>query len=279
MGRKPLNEQGDNRLFIYDRWNRLIELLRPDNVTSVERLAEDLSVSAATIRRDLSELDAIGRLKRVRGGAVATARALPSQLSPFGSLAGQIGHNEARTQHRSAKQAIGQRAAALLEDGDAIIIDGGTTTLELAHAIQVNSLTVLTTSILIMNALLPRPGLRVLIAGGEIFREQGVVLNPYGDGIVSKYSASKIFIGAQAISSRGLMQTDPLLVHNEQELIERADEVIVLVDSSKFGARASLSVCGLERIGAVITDDGIPISARRMLESFNVDVITVPIAN
>lgn len=275
MGRNPPEEQNENRLFIYDRWNRLVELLRPNSVTSVEQLAENLSVSAATIRRDLSDLDAAGRLKRVRGGAVAAVKAPVSAYSPLGALEGQIGYDDARKHNRPAKQAIGQKAADLLEDGDAIIIDGGSTTLELAHAIQVKNLTVLTTSILIMNALLPRPDLRILIAGGEIFHEQGVVLNPYGNGIVSKYSATKIFIGAQAISSRGLMQTDPLLVHNEQELIERADQVIVLADSSKFGARASLSVCGLDRIDTIITDQGIPASARKMLEEFDVKVITV----
>ncbi|WP_206711205.1 DeoR/GlpR family DNA-binding transcription regulator [Aquisalinus flavus] len=280
MQTKPLEGRDEDRLFIHDRWNRIVDLLRVDSVTSVEQLADDLSVSAATIRRDLSELDAVGRLKRVRGGAVAASldSAKPQMTSTLRTLQGQLGHADALKKNREAKLAIGRKAAELLDAGEAVIIDGGTTTLELANAIDVDSLTVLTTSILIMNALLLRPDLRVLIAGGEIFHEQSVVLNPYGNGIVSKYSATKIFIGAQAITSRGLMQTDPLLVHNEQELIERAEKVIVLVDSSKFGAKASLSVCGLDRIDVIVTDDGLAPEARRMLQDFDIEILTVPLA-
>jgi DeoR family ulaG and ulaABCDEF operon transcriptional repressor len=82
-----------------------------------------------------------------------------------------------------------------------------------------------------------------MITGGEVFEEQKVILNPYGDSIINKFSASKIFIGAQAITEKGLLQTDPLLVHYEQDLIARAEEVIALADSTKFESRGSLVVC------------------------------------
>jgi len=103
------------------------------------------------------------------------------------------------------------------------------------------------------------------------------VLDPYSHGIVNKFSATKLFIGAQAISAHGLMQTDPLLVQNEQQLISRAEQVIVLADSSKFGAKASLSVCGLEVIDTVVTDTGLSNEAHKMLLDNNVKIVMADI--
>jgi DeoR family ulaG and ulaABCDEF operon transcriptional repressor len=266
-----------DRLFIYDRWRRLVSFLKPDAVTSVEELSAALAVSPATIRRDLAELDADGQLKRVRGGAVSTAgRAV--QPAPGLSLRGQMHQSLSMVTNMRAKIAIGTYAAKMVADGEAVIIDGGTTTLQMAEQIGDARLTVLTTSVLIMNALFAMPNVRVVIAGGEIFREQSIILDPYGGGIVSKYSASKLFIGAQALSPRGLLQTDPLLVQNEQALIERSDQIIVLADSSKFEARGSMAVCGLDRIDVLITDEDIKPAHRALLESHEIDVVTVPIS-
>jgi len=261
----------DERLFIYDRWTQLIQLLKPDLVTSVEELSEKLRVSKATVRRDLSELDAAGRLRRVRGGAVANSS--DAILDSTARLMGQAGFDDSANANAQLKRAIGEKAAELLEPGDAVIIDGGSTTLELARNIGAMPLTILTTSIPILFALLGRPKLRVLITGGEVFQEQNIVLNPYGDGIVANFAPSKVFLGAQSLTRRGLMQTDPLLVQNEKELIAHADKIIVLADSSKFGAKGSLAVCGLDRISTVITDSGLSDQACNMLDSHDVEII------
>jgi len=148
--------------------------------------------------------------------------------------------------------------------------------INMLHKSKVTSV-VLTTSIPIMTSLLGRPKIRILIAGGEVFQEQALVLDPYSHGIVNKFSATKLFIGAQAISAHGLMQTDPLLVQNEQQLISRAEQVIVLADSSKFGAKGSLSVCGLEVIDTVVTDSGLSNQARKMLLDNNVNIVMADI--
>ena len=139
--------------------------------------------------------------------------------------------------------------------------------------IHAENLMVLTTSIPIMNALLGRPKLRILIAGGEVFQDQALVLDPYSHGIVEKFSATKLFIGAQAITPHGLMQTDPLLVQNEQQLISRAEQVILLADSSKFEAKASLSVCGLDAIDIIVTDNQLSDKARSLLLEHDIEII------
>jgi len=110
-------------------------------------------------------------------------------------------------------------------------------------------------------------------SGGEVFQEQALVLDPYSHGIVNKFSATKLFIGAQAITSRGLMQSDPLLVQNEQQLISRADKIILLADSSKFNAKASLSVCGLDVIDTVVTDSNLSKEARKILVDNDIEIV------
>jgi len=262
----------DDKLYIHERWNRMIEMLHVTKVTSVEQFSSALGVSPATIRRDLNELHSDGRLRRVRGGAIA-AEPNAAYSDPYFGLSGQMNQAENLTVNIKEKRAIGKIAASMIDDNDSIIIDGGSTTVHMTQHIQAENLMVLTTSIPIMNSLLGRPKIRILIAGGEVFQEQALVLDPYSHGIVNKFSATKLFIGAQAITPRGLMQTDPLLVQNEQQLIERADKVILLADSSKFEAKASLSVCGLERIDVVVTDRGLSDEARKMLVDNDIEIV------
>tara|TARA_Y100000389_G_scaffold196193_1_gene228728 strand:+ start:67 stop:894 length:828 start_codon:yes stop_codon:yes gene_type:complete len=269
------NRDEDDKLFIHDRWSRILKLITSNNVTSIESLSDSLNVSHATIRRDLNKLDEIQQLKRVRGGAIA----LNNNQKEYHSLLGQADHSQSSVSNAAEKAAIGKKAASLLENGEAVIIDGGTTTVQLANAINTKNLNILTTSISIMNALFGKPHLRIMITGGEVFQEQKVILNPYGDSIISKFSASKIFLGAQAITEKGLLQTDPLLVHYEQDLINRAEEVIVLADSTKFEVKGSLIVCELDRIHKIVTDDNISNNALEMFERHEIDVITVSLDN
>ncbi len=261
-------------MFIHERWNRIVELLDPEKVTSVEQFSELLDVSPATIRRDLNELHSEGRLKRVRGGAIS-AEKNSGIHDPYFGLSGQLNQSQTVLMNIEQKRAIGERAAQLIENNDSIIIDGGSTTVHMTRHINATNLMVLTTSIPIMNALIGMPKLRILIAGGEVFQEQALVLDPYNHGIVDKFSATKLFIGAQAITPRGLMQTDPLLVQNEQQLISRAEEVVLLADSSKFKTRASLAVCELSKINTLVTDEGLTAESREMLEDNGVKIIVV----
>jgi len=269
---QSINGNDGDKLYIHERWGLIINMLHATKVTSVDSFASALKVSPATIRRDLNELHSEGRLRRVRGGAIA---AEPNEAfgDPYFGLSGQLSQADNLELNLAEKLAIGQKAASMIEDNDSIIIDGGSTTVHMTQHIEAANLMVLTTSIPIMTSLLGRPKIRILIAGGEVFQEQALVLDPYSHGIVNKFSATKLFIGAQAVTARGLMQTDPLLVQNEQQLISRADKVILLADSSKFEAKASLSVCGLEEIDTVVTDSGLSDSARKMLIDHDIEIV------
>jgi DeoR family ulaG and ulaABCDEF operon transcriptional repressor len=272
VSEQGFNGADDDKLYIHERWNHMVDMLHTTKVTSVEQFSSALGVSPATIRRDLNELHSDGRLRRVRGGAIAV-EPNTDYSDPYFGLSGQLSQADTLVLNIKDKRAIGAKAASMIDDNDSIIIDGGSTTVYMTQHIEAENLMVLTTSIPIMNSLLGRPKIRILIAGGEVFQEQALVLDPYSHGIVNKFSATKLFIGAQAITARGLMQTDPLLVQNEQQLISRADKIILLADSSKFEAKASLSVCGLEAIDTVVTDSGLSDKARKMLVDSDIDIV------
>jgi DeoR family ulaG and ulaABCDEF operon transcriptional repressor len=225
--------------------------------------------SEATVRRDINTLDDQKRLRRVRGGAEAI------NATPFVGLAGRpFSVNE--TMNSAAKQAIAAAAVELCEDGEPIIINGGTTTFQMVHPLASRRMQVFTNSFPIAEHLLKNTNNTVMLSGGIIYREQNIILSPFDNDVTRNFYAKRMFMGAQGIGPIGLMEGDPLLIQAEQKLIGQADELIVLVDSSKFSSRSSLVLCPLERIDTIITDDGIDDRTAAMLTAADVTLIVVP---
>jgi DeoR family ulaG and ulaABCDEF operon transcriptional repressor len=244
----------------------ILRLLQSEGFVSFRQLCASLDASSATVRRDLERLAGEGRLSRVRGGARLTGESATERLlgAPF-----EIN----RSRHAAEKAAIGRAAAGLCRPGEALIIDGGTTTFEMCRHLAGLELQVLTNSLHIVGELLRQPGTRVSVPGGAIFREQNIILSPFEDDGLSRYHAAKLFMGAAAVGPRGLMQADVVLIQAEQKLMKRADRLIVLVDSSKFRATASFVVCGLEAIDTVITDAGVTDDETALLRAHGIEVI------
>lgn len=262
-------------MHLQDRWKLIIDELSSERVTSVDELTERLGVSPATIRRDLNELHELGHLLRVRGGAMRIEGKLYSGRGDDrrqDGLKGQAPFVDSVITNAAAKRAIARLALDYVTPGLSMIIDGGTTTFMMASMMADEAYHVLTTSIPILQCLLERSKVRVTLPGGELFREQRIVLNPYEDGILQHFAAARMFIGCQALTTNGLMQTDTLLVQSERRLMERTNEVIVLADSSKINAPASLSVCPLSQIDVVITDEKIDPQALRWLHAHDIEV-------
>jgi DeoR family ulaG and ulaABCDEF operon transcriptional repressor len=263
-------------MHLQDRWKLIIDELSSERVTSVDELTERLGVSPATIRRDLNELHELGHLLRVRGGAMRVEGKLyggrAGDERRQEGLKGQAPFVDSVITNAAAKRAIARLALNYVTPGLSMIIDGGTTTYMMASLMADEPYHVLTTSIPILQCLLERSKVKVTLPGGELFREQGIVLNPYEDGILQHFAAARMFIGCQALTQNGLMQTDTLLVQSERRLMERTNEVVVLADSSKINAPASLSVCPLSQIDVVITDEKIDPAALRWLHAHDIDV-------
>jgi DeoR family transcriptional regulator, ulaG and ulaABCDEF operon transcriptional repressor len=235
-------------------------------VATVGELCEVTGSSEATIRRDIAALHVQGKLRRVRGGAEAINP--PAQ----GGLMGRpFSVNE--TINMAQKRAIARVAADMCDDGEPIIINGGTTTYQMVHHLMAKRLSVFTNSFAIAEFLIHNSRNSVVIPGGTVYREQNVILSPFGGVVASHFFAKRMFIGCQGIGAHGLMEADPMVVQSELALIGQADELIVLADSSKFSGRSSLILCGLEKIAAVVTDSGIRDEDRQMLETAGVRLI------
>ena len=235
-------------------------------VVTVIELCNLTGASEATIRRDIATLDQQQRLRRVRGGAEA--------LSPpqFVGLAGRpFSVNE--TMRIAEKQAIAAAAVELCEDGDAIIINGGTTTFQMVHPLAGRRMQVFTNSFPIAEHLLKHSKNTIMLSGGTIYREQNIILSPFENDVTRNFCARRMFMGAQGLGPLGLMEADPLLIQAEQKLIGQADELVVLVDSTKFANRSSLILCPLESIDVIVTDEGIPDKAAAMLEAADVRLV------
>jgi DeoR family ulaG and ulaABCDEF operon transcriptional repressor len=252
-----------------ERARFILDTLKQRGFISFRDLEKQLSESAATIRRDLRQLDDQGLVERVRGGV---KRIHDQTETPDRTLSGVPFHENIH-RHRPQKQAIGRAAAKLCNPGEAVMIDGGSTTLQMCPHLAGLNLQVLTNSLHIVNALLTQPGTRVLVPGGQVFSEQNIILSAAGDDGMPRFHAPRLFLGAAALGPAGLMQADIILVAGERRFIDRADEIIVMVDSSKFDGPSGHVVCPLDEIDTIITDSGITAARIALLEKAKVKVI------
>ena len=264
------DENSNRALHATQREQAILGLLAQRGFVAFRDLEREISASAATLRRDLERLAGEGRLARVHGGAKPVDESSVPSLPP--GLRGvpfheNIGRNTAQ------KQAIGRAAAALCSAGEAVMIDGGSTTLQMCPHLAGFNLQVLTNSLHIVSTLNSQPGTRVLVPGGAVFREQNIILSVGGDDLMPRFHAPKLFMGAASVGPQGVMQPDTVLVAAERALIERAELLILLVDSSKFRGSSGNVVCGLDEIDVVVTDRGIEPPQRKMLAAAGVRII------
>ena len=249
-----------------ERHRIILSAIQEKPVVTVQEMVELTDSSEATIRRDIATLHVQKKLRRVRGGAESIN---PPQ---FVGLAGRpFSVNE--TINIAEKRAIAAKAVELCQDGDPIIINGGTTTFQMVHPLAAKRCQVFTNSFPIAEHLLKHSKNTIMLSGGVIYREQNIILSPFDNDVTRNFYARRMFMGAQGLGHLGLMEADPLLIQAEQKLIDQADELVVLVDSSKFKKRSSLILCPLERITTVITDNGIRDEDRQMLETAGVGLI------
>lgn len=244
----------------------ILRLVAENEFVSVQTITEQLEISEATIRRDLRRLSDAGRLRRVRGGAQAIERPVLIGQPPFG---------QEEQPNAAAKRAIGRRAATLCDPGDAVILDGGTTVFAMTEFLPNLGLQVLTPSLPVAHALATHSNARITIPGGELFREQQIIASPHLQPSVESFSARRMFFSAQAVGPHGLHQTDSLLVASERALMNRAEELVALVDSSKFLKRGSLVACPLDRVDVLISDTELAREHREVLVRAGVRLILV----
>ncbi|WJR66086.1 DeoR/GlpR family DNA-binding transcription regulator [Neorhizobium sp. CSC1952] len=249
-----------------ERHRIILSAIQEKPVITVQDIAELTEASEATIRRDIASLHVQGKLRRVRGGAEAVH---PPQIGQLAARSFRVSESV----NIDKKRAIARRAVELCEEGDSVIINGGTTTFQMVHFMSARRLQVMTNSFAIAEHLVKHSKSTVTVPGGAIYREQSLILSPFENDAIRNFYARRMFIGAQGVGPLGVMEADALVIQSEQKLMQQAEELIVMVDSSKFHRRSSLILCPLERVAAIITDDGITEEATRMIEDAGIRLI------
>lgn len=247
----------------------IMDLLEERGAISLRQLVAETGASEATLRRDLIKLAELGRLRQVRGGAVSEDAG--DRLVKRRRLAGSafLANLEREIE---AKRAIAAAAVALCEDGDSIIINGGSTTYYMGAALRERQLNILTNSLSLGIDLIEHSNNRVMFPAGEANRKLSFILNPFEDRTSDVFRASKFFLSASAVSAHGVMEADPLVARAEQRLAGQADRIILLVDSTKIGGNSSFAAFELAEIDSVICDDRVTKEQRKIFADHDIDV-------
>lgn len=249
-----------------ERHRIILSAIQEKPVMTVQDIADLTEASEATIRRDIAALHVQGKLRRVRGGAEAVH---PPQIGQLAARSFRMSESI----NIDKKRAIARSAVELCEEGDSIIINGGTTTFQMVHLLASRRLQVMTNSFAIAEHLVKHSKSTVTLPGGAIYREQSLILSPFDNDAIRNFYARRMFIGAQGIGPHGIMEADALVIQSEQKLMQQAEELIVMADSSKFHKRSSLILCPLERVTTIITDEDISDEAARLIEGSGISLI------
>jgi DeoR/GlpR family transcriptional regulator of sugar metabolism len=230
-----------------ERRARLVEHLRADGRSSVAELADDLGVTASTIRRDLQRLAREGRVVRTYGGAALSG----GTADAAGSLRGDP--------NLDAKRAIARAAAARVADDTTIAIGSGTTALAFAREIADRRLTVITNALDVANVLLDRDGIELIVLGGVVRPRMHSMLGHLAELSSQELRADTLFMGIGAISvEQGLMNDSVPEILTDRALRRMSRTVVVLADASKFEQVAPGYVFGLDEVDLVVTDAATP---------------------
>lgn len=222
--------------------------LRETDSVSVAELAAEHGVSEMTIRRDLDELAQQGVVRRVRGGALSLL--LRGEEPPFG-----VREREAT----DAKHRIAAEVAGLLADGEAVLLDGGTTALEIARAVRDRRLTVLPLALQATYELATAPRIRLVLPGGQVRQGELDFVGPLTEASIRALRFDTAVIGCCGLSAEhGMTAHDLPEVAVKQAAIAAARRVVVACDSGKFSRTAFGAVCGFDKLDVVVTDTGIP---------------------
>jgi len=232
-----------------ERRRAIIELLEAERRVRVEELSRRFGVSEVTIRKDLAELEARGLLQRVYGGAVPAhkSRYNPSFL-------------EKLSLHAAEKWAIAQAAIQHVCEGDAVILDAGSTTLAMAKAMRgrFHHLTVITSSVPIALEL-ANTGWDLLLIGGQVRAHSLALIGPLAVNALTRFHADKAFLGATGVTLQdGYSTPNPLDAQLKRAMLNAASESYVLTDSSKLGHGVLANYARLEEIKLLITDSAAP---------------------
>lgn len=250
-------------MFAKERKREILRILNEEGKVKTLELAELLNVSEPTIRRDIAELDKKGSLIRTHGGAIPIEEQI---LEPTFS--------EKVNKYASEKQHIGKTAAALVKDGSTLVLDAGTTTLQIARFLDAKDITVLTNSLDVVEELEKKDNINVILTGGNIRWNTRALVGPVTEATLKKFRVDMAFVGANGISEDGGITTPNLLeASTKKAMIRIAKKAFIVADHTKFDRSDFSQIAEFDELTGVITDFGIDKELISKYEELGLEVI------
>lgn len=249
-----------------DRRDKIINKIQSEGSVRVDELSEEFDVSTVTIRNDLDFFEEKGLIHRTYGGAL-----LRNNVYNDPSL------EEKQKINMEEKGRVGEYAAGLVKDGESIILDSGTTTREVALRLkEKKNLTLMTNAINIAVELAGVTNLNLMLTGGVLRDKSYSLVGPEAERAMQNYYFDKLFLGVDGMDfNHGLTTPNPLEAQLNRLMVERANKVILVTDSSKFGRHSFSYICDLDPIEKVITDDNISQEFEHGLKKRDIEVVKV----
>lgn len=245
-----------------ERFLRLQQMFSAEEFVEIESLCRRLGASESTIRRDLTELEKRGLLRRVHGGAISLQ--MRDEALDFGLRSSMQPEEKAR---------IGRAAAALIKDGETVILGGGSTVVEVARNLLSRSLHVVTNSLPIAQVFWDCKSVEVTLTGGYLYPRLGVQLGPICEQMLGALSADTLVMGIGAISPAGLSDSNTLIVGSVKKMIAVSRRVIIVADHTKFDRVGMVHLAPFEDVDVVVTDCGLEPAWHERLRSHAIEVI------
>jgi DeoR family fructose operon transcriptional repressor len=245
-----------------ERILKVQQLFAKQEFVNFEELCKLFDASKSSIRRDLIELEGKGVLKRVHGGAISLQTR--DEVLDFSRLSGSCSAEKAR---------IGKLASTLVDDGQTVILGGGSTVVEVARNLGDKSIQVVTNSIPVAQIFWDSKRVEVTLTGGYMYPRLGVQLGPICERMLQSVSADLLIMGIHGISNAGISDSNSLNVGSIRAMIKAARKIIVVADHSKFGRDAMIQVADWSEVHTVITDRGVRPEFQEMLKQKNVDLL------
>lgn len=237
------------QMFSDERKQKIMELLDNNQSVKVNELRELFCVSEVTIRRDLQELDDAGMLKRTHGGAVS-----------IGVASFEPNMAERQEENLAEKRAIARAALELIQDGDTILFDAGSTVLLLARFLKSNpkkNLTVITNALNVAWELYDIDSVDLILTGGQVRKNTLSSIGSIAENTIQSLHVNKVFLATNSLDiERGLTTPNMYEAQVKQKMVKAGDKVIVLADHSKFGWASLGWICSLSEVHCVVTDLG-----------------------
>lgn len=249
-----------------ERRMSILKLLSANEQVFVPDLSKEFSVSEVTIRNDLEQLESKKLLIRARGGAMSVEHVVSYDM--------QLGDKHKFNMQEKIR--IGKAAAQMIKDADTIIIDSGTTTLEVIKNLpsSLNNLTVITNALNIANQLIANQNVNLIIPGGVLRKNSLSLIGSLAEKSFKNFFVDKVFLGVDGFDTRqGISTPNMEEAYLNQIMIDIAREVIIVTDSTKFLRKSLAFICKTDRIDIVVTDSGITGDDKKRLEDAGIKVI------